>query len=732
MKKIILKIEGMTCSACSNGLEKYLKQQKGIEDVSVNLVMATASITYEDHLTILDLENYIEDAGFKSLGEEKILAKEENKEKMYPYIILGILGLFIMIVTMQHMLKIPVPTFLNMHKSPKSYSIILFLLTIPYLYYGIDIIKSGVKNLIHKMPNMDTLVTLGILSSYIYSIVGVILILLGNKSYVGKLYFESTIFVIYFIKLGRHISNQSKNKTKEAIQELVKITPNKAHKKDGDSYIDVTIDEVKKEDILICFPGERVSVDGEITKGKTTMDESFITGESLPVEKMVGKKVIAGSINFDNAIEYKAERIGRDSTISEIVHLVVEASNTKTKIAKIADKICSYFVPTVTLIAILTWIIQFIITKDLGTSITHFVTVLVVACPCSLGLATPLALVVSVGMGAKKGILIKDSESLEVASKIDTILFDKTGTLTYGTLSISEINNHSDLEEKEILNILTSLEKYSTHPLSVGINKYAKEEKILADLDLVTEELPGFGLKGKDEKNVYYAGSAALLKKLDIINSYEAEEKKMSEEGNSIIYLVKNKKVIATFGLRDVIRKESKALIKKLKDRKIDVVMLTGDNETTANRIAKEIGLDHVIAGVSPKDKTKKIKEYLEEGKKVMMVGDGINDAPSITTATIGVSLSSGTDIATNAANVVLVSNNIERIIDFIDLSKRTMRNIKENLFWAFIYNLLMIPIATGIIPKIQITPMIACIAMILSSITVTLNSLRLKKQKQR
>lgn len=729
MKKIILKIDGMTCSACSNGLEKYLKKQKGVEEASVNLVMATASITYEENLTIKDLENFVEEAGFHSLGEEKAYEKEEKKETITPYILLGILGLFIMLISMQHMLKFPIPFFLDMKKSPKSYAIILTLLTIPYMIYVWDILKSGVKNLIHKMPNMDTLVSLGILSSYLYSLVGVGMILTGHHKYVHELYFESTIFVIYFMKLGRFINDHSKNKTKEAIQELVKITPSKAHKKEGDSYIDVTIDEVKKGDILVCLAGERVAVDGEIVKGKSTFDESFITGESLPVEKGKEDKVIAGSINYDNVVEYIAERIGKESTISEIVHLVVEATSSKTKIARLADKICTYFVPTVVGIALLTLLMNGILTKNIGTSITRFVTVLVVACPCSLGLATPLALVVSVGNGAKKGILLKDSEALELSSTVDTVVMDKTGTLTQGILSIREINNHSDLQQEEILNILTSIEKYSTHPLSIGINKYAKENKIPSDIEMTVEELPGYGLKGKEGNNIYYACNAALLKKLDIINSYEEEEKKMAKGGNSVIYLVKNKKVIATFGLRDVIRKESISLVKKLKKANIKVVMLSGDNKETAQKIADEIGVEEVIAGVTPKEKTEYIKKCVEEGRKVMMVGDGINDAPSLSAAHVGVSLSSGTDIANNAASVVLVSNNIEKVADILDLGTRTMKNIKENLFWAFIYNICMIPLATGIIPKMKINPMIACIAMIISSLTVTLNSLRLKKK---
>lgn len=726
MKKVILKIEGMSCSACSNGLEKYLKKQKGIIDASVNLVMATASITYEENLSIMDLENFIEEAGFKSLGEEEKVVKQQDS--IIPYIVLGILGFFIMLLSMQHMLPIPVPSFLNIHKNPLSFSVVLFVLSIPYVIVSLDIIKSGIKNLVHKMPNMDTLVSLGIITSYLYSIYSLLMIIGNHREYVHNLYFESTIFVIYFIKLGRYISNKSKSKTTEAIQELVTITPNKTHKKQDDSYIDITIDEVQKGDILVCLAGERVAVDGIIVKGKSMFDESFITGESLPLGKGKGDTVIAGSINYDNVIEYRADRIGKDSTISEIVRLVVESTNTKVKISKLADQICSIFVPAVMIVAFLTLIINGIITRDLAISITRMVTVLVVACPCSLGLATPLALVVSVGNSAKKGILIKDGESLEEAYKVDTVIFDKTGTLTNGSLSISEINNHSSLEEQEILELLGAIEKYSTHPLSVGINHYIKDRKIKVNLDLTTEELPGYGVKARDDKNTYYACNAALLKRLDIMNYYEEEEHQMALNGNSIIYLVKNKKIIATIGLRDVIREESKSLIKQLKKKNIEIIMLSGDNLVTCKKIADELEIDKIVAGVTPIEKTAYIKKKMEEGHKIMMVGDGINDAPSITTANIGVSLSSGTDIATNAANIVVMSNNIGRIKDIFEISRKTINNIKTNLFWAFFYNILMIPIATGIIPTITINPMIACMAMIISSLTVTLNALRLKR----
>ena len=726
MKNIVLKIEGMSCSACSNGLEKYLNKQEGVE-ASVNLVMATANINYDDDITISDLERFIDEAGFKSLGED--IKIDDEKSSKVPFIVYGVLGVLLLYISMSHMVHLPVIPFLNMMDYPINYGVVLLILTIPFMFYGFDILKSGIKNLIHRMPNMDTLVSIGIVSSFLYSLFGVIMMIIGKTDYVESLYFESAAFVIYFIKLGRFIENESKNKTKDSIKELVKITPEVARLKTDNDYKNVTIDEVKVGDILICLPGDRASVDGEIVKGDSHFDESFVTGESLPVEKKKGSKIIAGSINFEGKVEYKAERIGKDSTISEIVRLVVESINTKAPISKIADKICSYFVPGVIIIAILTLIINLLFGNTFSVALTRFVSVLVIACPCSLGLATPLALVISVGLSAGKGILIKNSESLEMASKIDTIVFDKTGTLTNGILTISQVNKHCDLSEKELFEILASIEANSTHPLAKGINKYVKDRKIKCSLDLDTEDLAGYGVKGKDKNNTYYACNAALLEKLDIINSYKDEEINMAKDGNSVIYLVRNKKVMATFGLKDVIRDESKEVVNNLKNMNIDVVMLSGDNSVTANKIAKELGISTVISDVSPKDKNKYIKDLCFNGKKVMMVGDGINDAPSLTEANVGVSLQSATDIAANSADIVLANNNLLRIIDLIKISKATIKNIKENLFWAFLYNICMIPFAIGLF-GISISPMIACIAMIISSLTVTFNALRLRRLK--
>ena len=728
MKKITLIIEGMSCSGCSNGLEKYLNKQQEVVSASVNLVLKTATITYTNKIGKKDLEKYVEEAGFKSLGEE-IKVNKNKKTSIKPLIIFGLFAILIMYITMAHSLNLP--ELININKYPKQYAILLLLLTTPYIIYAFDIIKSGLKSLIHLMPNMDSLITLGIFSSYLYSFFSVIMIIKGNNNYIHNIYFESTIFVIYFIKLGRFIIKKNRDKTEQDIKDLVRITPNKAHLKTEDGYKNVTIDEIKKEDLLICLPGERIAVDGEIVEGSTTIDESLITGEANPVFKEIESKVIAGSINHDGKIVYKAERIGKETTISEIVRLVIESTNKKNKITRVVDKICSYFVPTIIIIAIVTFIINLIIFKDIPTALTRFSTVLVIACPCSLGLATPLALVVSISNSAKRGILIKNSEVLEVASQIDTIVFDKTGTLTYGEPTISKIIIHSKYSEVEILELLASIERYSNHPLAKGINNYVKNNKIKISDKLITEDLVGYGIKAKDENNVYYACNKKLLKKLDISNSYENEELTLSQEGNTVIYLVRNKKIIAVIGLKDTIRKESLKLINKLKEKNINLLLLSGDNETTSMKIANELGLtkEQVYSGLSPKEKNVKIKELINDNHKVMMIGDGINDAPSLKTATIGVSLNSGTEIASNAASIVITNNNLMKINDIISISKKTKRIIKENLFWAFIYNSLMIPLAAGLISKITINPMIACIAMIISSLTVTLNSLRIRQK---
>ena len=728
MKKVILKVEGMSCSACQNRVEKYLNKQDGVS-ASVNLVMAQALIEYdEEKVSLSDLDRFIEEAGYKSAGiyNEELEEKKDNTK--YYLIGFAFLIIVIMYISMSHMIGFPVIPFLHMINHPINYGVALLLLTIPFIIFGFDILKSGIIKLIHKSPNMDTLVTIGVLASFIYSIINLVLIVLGNNMLVENLYFESSAMIIYFIKLGRFIDKHSKEKTKEAIKELVQITPQSAIIKTDKGEKEVTIDEVKKGDILICKPGMKIAVDGIITSGKAHLDEAFITGEAVPTKKSKNDKVIAGSINVDGYIEYKAEKIGPESTISEIVRLVVESTSTKAPIGRLADKVSAYFVPGIMIIAIITFVFYLLLGYSFNEAIISFVTVLVVACPCALGLATPLAIVVSEGRSAKEGILIKTSETLENVNKIDTILFDKTGTLTYGKLKISKINNYSKYKNNELLTIIASLENNSTHPIANAFKDYYDSKMKVSDF----KNISGVGLFGNINKKVFYVGNNKLFEKLDIQNEYLKEEKELMKNGNSIIYVFENNKVIALIGVKDIIRENAKATIKELMKLNKDVIMLSGDNEMTANIVAKELGIGKIIANVLPSEKEKVIKKLINNNHKVMMVGDGINDAPSLASATIGVSVNSGTDIAGDSADVILMQDDLSKIVSLFNISKKTVRVIKQNLFWAFIYNILMIPLAIGLLKPLgfSITPMIASISMTISSLCVVFNSLRLRSNK--
>ena len=734
MKKIILSIDGMTCSACSNGLEKYLNKQNGIMQANVNLVMANASIIYDENILNIDkLNEFVKQAGFKSLGEFKqINLEKKSKNEKIKFIVFTILAILLMYISMGHMVNLPIIEFLDVNINPINYTVCLFIFAIVFLIYGFDILKNGYKNLIHLTPNMDTLVGIGVLSSFLYSIYSMVMIINGNTENIHSLYFESTAIVIYFIKLGRYLDGMSKDKTKEAIQKLVKITPNQATiKVDGQEKI-VTLDEIKKGNIVVSKPGEKIAVDGEIIEGTAHFDESFITGESKPSTKKVGDKVIAGSINYDGYIEYKAEKIGRESTISEIVRLVIEASNTKAPIAKIADTVSSYFVPAVIVIAILTFIVYLLLGYNFSDSLIRFVTVLVVACPCSLGLATPLAIVVSEGLCASNGILVKKSEVLENARKATTIVLDKTGTITYGKLKISKIKNYSNLEDKEILKYVASIESKSTHPIGKAFEEYLQKENIEKLTVEDFENIAGFGIVGKVENRKLIIGNSKILKEYNIENKYENDEKELADEGNSIVYVADEKNILVLIGVNDIIRENVIDVISKLNKEKKETIMLTGDNENTAQKIAKEIGISKVISNVLPAQKTEVIKKLRSENNFVIMCGDGINDSPALASADIGISVNSGTDIAMDSSDVILTKNDLNGILNLINISKKTVRNIKQNLFWAFFYNVLMIPIAMGVFSGlgITITPMIASIAMMFSSITVILNALRLKNIK--
>lgn len=712
MKKVILNIEGMTCSACSNGLEKYLNKQKGIKNAVVNLVMATAVVEYDEEITIKDINRYVEEAGFKSLGEKQ---EEKNNHNFRKAIIFSALGIILMYISMGHMLNLPIPELLDGMMHPRIYATTLLLLTTVFLIWGFDIIKNGIKNIIHKMPNMDSLVGIGVLVNFIYSAYNTILIFKGQAGLVHNLYFESSAIIILFVKLGRMIDQKNKSKAVDTIKNLVTITPrNGVILRDG-KEITVTINDIQKGDIVICRPGEKIAVDGIITKGRTHTDEAFITGESKPVSKDVGSRVIAGSINYDGYIEYKAENIGKDSEISHIVNMVVEATNTKAPIARLADKISGYFVPTIFIISVISFLLNLAVVRNGTQAINALVSVLVVACPCALGLATPLAMVVAIGNCTKNGILVKSSETLEASSKIDTVVFDKTGTLTQGKLAIQDKEI-----SKENMKILQSIEEHSNHPLAKSIcenadNLYSVEE---------FEEISGLGIKGKIKNQVYFAGNNKFVG--DRENPYKNLEEEFSNKGESIVYLFTEKSVLGIVGLQDTIKPEMKDVINKLKQAQKQVIMLTGDNTNTANSIAREIGIETVISNVSPKEKLEKIKE-LNTNNNCLMIGDGINDSPALKTASIGVSVQNGTDITQDSADIILLNENMDSVYKILTIGDKTIKIIKQNLFWALFYNIAMVPLATGLLP-ITLNPMIASLAMTLSSFTVVINSLRLKK----
>lgn len=655
MKKVLLKIDGMTCSACSSGLEKYLNKQDGIKQATVNLIMNNANIEYDDKkLTLEQVEKFIEKAGFTSLGIDNFEKEEKkNTNEKYKLIAITIISILVLYISMSHMVGLPVIPFLNMMTHAINYTM-----------------------------------------------------------HVESLYFESAAIVIFFIEIGRYVENKNKDKTKEALQQLMSITPNNAViLREGQEVI-VTLDEIQKGDIVICKPGEKIAVDGEIIDGTTHINESFITGESVPVKREKGSKVIAGSINYEGTIKYKAEKIGKESTVSEIVRLVTQATSTKAPIAKIADKISGYFVPVVLVIAVLAFVLWLIISKNVATAINIFVSILVVACPCSLGLATPLAIVIASGNSSKKGILVKTSETLENAHKVKTICFDKTGTLTKGELSISKIYNYSNINENEILRKVASIENKSEHPIARAIVKKAQEEKLELEEIKEFKAIPGFGVEGiTSSGDKYLIGNKKLMIENNIKIINEQDEQELVNQGNSILFVSLNNELIALIGVKDILKDNVIDIIQKLKNRNIDIVMLTGDNEKTAEIIAKEIGIDKVISNVTPKEKSEQIKKLKQNGL-VMMCGDGINDSVSLVTADVGVSVSSGTDIAMDSSQVVIMNDNLEKIDDLIEISRKTIRNIKQNLFWAFFYNICMIPIACA---SVTVTSMVSILSPFLT-----------------
>lgn len=716
MKNIILNVGGMTCSGCSAGLEKYLNKQDGIFSASVNLVLATVKIEYDENfLDVNKLNKFIEEAGFTSYGEE--YNKNKRRPERLVLLIYTVLTILLMYISMGNMFKITMPNIINMHFNPIIYSISLAAITFLYFIYGFDIIKSGIKNLVHRMPNMDSLIMIGVIVNYLYSLFNMILVFKGDMNGLHHLYFEASAMTILFVKIGRFIDKNNRIKATDAVRGLVSVTPKKAVKLVDGEEKTVTINEISKEDIIVCRPGEKIAVDGIVRKGRTNINEALITGESKPVHKEIGNEVIAGSINCNGYIEYEAVRIGRETNISNIVKMVVEATNSKTEIQKFVDKVSGIFVPVIFILAVLASILNFIVIRDISIAVNVFVTVLVVACPCALGIATPLAMVVSIGKLSKNGIFIKSSESLEILKGIKNIVFDKTGTLTNGKFSVVD-KNISD----ENMQILQSIEFNSKHPIAQSICEYSDFNKIE-----VTNfrEIEGYGVQADIGNSTYYVGSSKFVKEQCINNIYCNDEEKFLSKGYTIVYLFNNDGVLGIVGLADTVKDGVKDLIQELKNMNKNIYMLTGDNEASAKIIANEIGIDNVESNLTPKQKLVYVSNMNDDTNSVMMVGDGINDSPSLKSAAIGVSVEGGSDISADSSDIILMNSNIGIISLLLKVGKKTNRIIKQNLFWAVFYNCLMIVIATGLLP-IHINPMIASMAMMMSSLMVVFNSLRL------
>ena len=716
MKNIILNVVGMTCSGCSAGLEKYLNKQDGIFSASVNLVLATVKIEYDENLLDINkLNKFIREAGFTSYGEE--YNKNKRRPERLVLLIYTVLTILLMYISMGNMFKITMPNIVNMHFNPIIYSISLAAITFLYFIYGFDIIKSGIKNLVHRMPNMDSLIMIGVIVNYLYSLFNMILVFKGDMNGLHHLYFEASAMTILFVKIGRFIDKNNRIKATDAVRGLVSVTPKKAVKLVDGEEKTVTINEISKGDIIVCRPGEKIAVDGIVRKGRTNINEALITGESKPVHKDVGNEVIAGAINCNGYIEYEAVRIGRETNISNIVKMVVEATNSKTEIQKFVDKVSGIFVPAIFIIAVLASILNFVIIKDISIAVNVFVTVLVVACPCALGIATPLAMVVSIGKLSRNGIFIKSSESLEILKSIKNIVFDKTGTLTNGKFSVVD-KNISD----ENMQILQSIEFNSKHPIAQSICEFSDFNKIE-----VTNfrEIEGYGLQADIGNSTYYVGSLKFVKEQCINNIYGNDEEKFLSNGYTIVYLFNNDGVLGIVGLADTVKDGVKELIQELKNMNKNIYMLTGDNEAAAKIIANEIGIDNVESNLTPKQKLVYVSNMNDDTNSVMMVGDGINDSPSLKAAAIGVSVEGGSDVSADSSDIILMNSNIGIISLLLKVGKKTNRIIKQNLFWAVFYNCLMIVVATGLLP-IHINPMIASMAMMMSSLMVVFNSLRL------
>lgn len=738
-------VYGMTCSACQAAVSKAVNKL-GVDEVNVNLINESMSVDYDPNkLSDKDIIDAVSNAGYEaSLKYEKKsekISKDhrelEEENMIYRLKISIFFMLILMYVAMGPMVGLPIPTFLEGVEGAVNNAFLQFLLTIPVIFVNRNFYTSGFKSLMNRTPNMDSLVALGSVSALIYGIFAIMRMAYGLgisdisivEKYMHNLYFESAAMILSLITLGKYFEARSKGETKASLKNLMDLAPPKARIiKDG-IETEIDTEDIQSGDIVLIRPGERIPVDGKIVEGSSLVDESAITGESIPVNKGLGDEVISATINNQGSFKFEATRVGENTTLSQIINLVNEANESKAPIAKLADKISSIFVPAVIIISIITFTAWYLFTKDFELALNLMISVLVISCPCALGLATPMAIMVSTGKSAELGLLFKNAESLENLHKVDTILLDKTGTITEGKPVVTDIV--TDMDQDEFLQIAASIEHLSEHPLSDAIIAFANEKSI-ENFDVNDfESLTGRGIRAKIDNSVYFAGNLRLINEKNInIGKYQSLTESLSKDGKTSMYFADDEKVIGIIAAKDMPKESSKIAINLLKKEDFEVTMVTGDNELTAESIRKSLNIDEKFAEVLPQDKDKVVKNLQDQGKKVAMVGDGINDAPALARSDIGIAIGKGSDIAIDSADVVLVKNNLLDIVKSIDLSRATIKTIKENLFWAFFYNIILIPVAAGVLyPKFGITlnPMFAALAMSLSSVFVSINSLRLR-----
>lgn len=735
-KSADLSIGGMHCAACSAAIERSVSKLEGVSLIEVNLLTNSAHVEYDaKKIKLAEIIQRIEKSGFQAVLKEKAKQPIEKEKHNYQIYITLILAMILLYIGMSHMLgniTLPLPDFIHYDTHPFSFAFIQFVLATAILVLGRRFFTRGMKALLHGAANMDTLVAVGTGSAYIYSLYSLYMIGQGDLHSVHRLYFESAGVVVALVMFGKHLEAKSKAKTTDAIAALMSLQAPYALLWKNGQEIAVALDEIALDDELIVKPGDHIPLDGFVLEGSGAVDESMLTGESIPIDKTVGDTLIGGTMNLDGRLRMKVTALPQDTMLAKIITMVENAQGKKAPIARIADRISAVFVPAVMAIALLAALVWYLYQQDIAFSLTVFVSVLVIACPCALGLATPTAIMVGTGRSAQLGVLMKSSEALEQAAHIDTIVFDKTGTLTKGKLTVTDIDIST--AQQELLAYCAAVETGSKHPVANAITAEAERQKVskLTAQDLITYN--GLGMSGVIGDKKLFIGNRALMQQQALsVNDYEEKEKQYSKEGKTVVWVGDEKQVMGIIALADEIKTDSKQVVTELKQQGIDAVMITGDHAITAQAIAKKAGIEHVIAQVLPDGKAKEIERLQQQGKKVAMVGDGINDAVALTQSDIGIAIGSGSDVAVESADVVLVKDSLQDVLTCIRISKAVIRNIKQNLFWAFFYNSLGIPVAAGLLYCFGgplLSPVFAGAAMAFSSVSVVTNALRLRKLK--